>query len=95
MSEISELPNSENVSDDISYLVLEMHGDIKKIEQHLHEINNSIESNAKDIQNHRQDIDGVQEEVDKLETKIKVAGGIAAFVGTVAGIGAAALPALV
>lgn len=85
---------SESLNEDMSLLVLEMHGDIKKIEQHMEEITNLIASNAQDIDENADSIDTLSEEVDKNKTKIKVVYGVATVIGAVAGAGAAALPAL-
>lgn len=80
---------------DISLLVLEMHGDIKKIEQHMQQITNMIESNEGDILENSDDISDLEDEVNTNKSKIKVVYGIATFVGAMAGAGAAALPSIV
>lgn len=71
-----------DISDDINYLVLEMHGDIKKIEQHLQEITNSIESNSNHIEENRSDLDDIENNVGRLNTKIKFATGVATIAAT-------------
>lgn len=80
----TDLSERGDISDDISYLVLEMHGDIKKIEQHLQEITNSIESNSNQIENNRNDLNNIEEEVQKVDTKMKIATGLATVIATAA-----------
>lgn len=92
--ELSEESLSSNIGEDMSLLVLEMHGDIKKIEQHMEEITNLIASNAEDIDENADDLESLSEEVDQNKTKIKVVYGVATFIGAVAGAAAAAIPSL-
>lgn len=91
-----ELETKKNALDgDISLLVLEMHGDIKKIEQHMEEITNLIESNAGDIDYNTEQLSHLKQDVNRNKSRIKVVYGIATFVGAVAGAAAAAIPSLI
>lgn len=86
---------NESLSEDMSLLVLEMHGDIKKMEQHMDEITSLIASNADDIDENSDDIETLTEEVDTNKTRIKVVYGVATVIGAIGGLVSAAIPSLI
>jgi len=85
---------NDSLNEDMSLLVLEMHGDIKKMEQHMEEITSLISSNAEDIDDNAEELESIANDVENNKTKIKVVYGVATVIGAAAGAASAALPAL-